>query len=448
MGDGTGGVTTHQQQHQASISGRGLNTVPSINPSAVKGRFDDVENYGADPTGEEPINEHLEAAWSDDTLIVLPKGEYKTNRKFRQTTTSNVGLIGQNAVIRHGEVNTIHGHLVLEGGYQGGTMMFRLGTPSNPHGDLLIGGLIFDWGWSENAGMQAINAFVEGEGEIRNIVFNGTHSLGTHGNIRAAAGSPDSVMLVDSVDMAGGGLHFRDTINTRTTRRYGGYTDRLPFGQSWSTQGVVGHPDQEGTSVFRNIVTGPWPGSPIYVRGGSGRKIVSKCIVSNGGSNQIRTNGGNNWEPVEWLDGTADWQEARDGPYGQTTIENCLCGVEEDPEGVYLTQTGILLQDGPQLVRNCEIELGLADGRGGGGTYGVGTRGESGAAPAGPGRVENTTITLHESTDAFYVSPYTASLEVENVAINTVGWEGTRSNLIGGVGPNLLQNVTLNGEPL
>ncbi|WP_232833728.1 hypothetical protein [Saliphagus sp. LR7] len=377
---------------------------------------------------------------------MLPEGEYKMNRKFRRTSGSNVGLIGQNAVIRHGKVEAINSHLVLQGEYQGGTMMFRLGTSTNPIEDILFGGFIFDWAWHENAGMQALNAFVGGESEIRNIVFNGTHSLGTHGNLRVAAASPESVVFVDSIDMRGGGLHFRDTINTRTTRRYGGHTERLPFGQSWSTQGIVGHPDQAGTSIFRHIVTGPWPGSPIYVRGGSGRKIVSECIVANGGSNQIRTNGGNNWEPVEWLDGTTDWQEARDGPYGQTTIENCLCVVEKDPEGVYLPQTGILFQDGPQLVRNCEIDIGIADGRGGGGTYGIGTRGEGGAKPAGPAVVENTTITLREDTDAIYVSPYTNSLKVRDVAINTVGWEGTAGELIGGVGPDLLENLTLNGE--
>ncbi|WP_157972460.1 hypothetical protein [Saliphagus sp. LR7] len=95
--------------------------------------------------------------------------------------------------------------------------------------------------------------------------------------------------------------------------------------------------------------------------------------------------------------------------------------VAQDPEGVYLTQTGFLFQDGPTILRNCEIDLGFAEG--GGGTYGIGTRGEGGAAPAGPVTVENTTITLHEDTDAVYVSPHTNSIHVQDVAIETVGWE-------------------------
>ncbi len=270
--------------------------------------------------------------------------------------------------------------------------------------------------------MQGLNAFIDGTGEIRNIVFNGKHSLGTHGDMRVAAGSPESVVLVDSVDMSGGGLHFTDTINTRTTDRYGGHVPGLPFGQSWSTTGMTGHPDQQGTTVFRRVISGPWPDNAIYVRGGSGRKIVSECVVANGGGSQIRNNGGDDWEPVEWLDGTEDKDEALNGPYPSSVVENSICMIDRKPDGVYITPGGILLQDGPQIVRNCEIEIAFTEGGGAGGTYGIGTRGEGGVAPAGPVAVENTTITLRENTDAVYVSPYTNSIEVqESRSIRSAG---------------------------
>lgn len=107
-----------------------------------------VEDYGADPTGEEPIGPALSQAWGNDTLIVVPEGLYTMNQGFRRTNSANVELIGQNAVIRHGRVDAINGHVVTAGEYEGGTMLFRIGTPSAPHqGEFVFGGFIFDWDW-------------------------------------------------------------------------------------------------------------------------------------------------------------------------------------------------------------------------------------------------------------------------------------------------------------
>ncbi|MFC4990329.1 hypothetical protein [Saliphagus infecundisoli] len=420
----------------------------ALPPDQYAPRFSEVVNlvddFGADPSGEHPIDAPLRQAWDNDRLIVLPEGEYKMNRPFRRTSTSNVGLIGQNALIRHGRVEAIEGHTVDQGEYTGSTMMFRIGTSTNPHGDLVFGGLIFDWGWHANAGMQGLNAFIDGEAEIRNIVFHGTHSLGSFANLRVATAEPDSVALVDSVDMRGGGLHYIDTINTREERRYDEGPEHPDFGQSWGSTGFTGHPDQQGTTVIRNMICGPWPDNTIYPRGGSGRKIVSGCIVWDGGGSQIRTNGGDDWEPVEWLDGTDNKDEALDGPYPGSVIEQCHVVIETNPDGVYINPRGILLQDGPQLVRDCEIEIAYAEGGGAGGTYGFGTRGEGGESPAGPAVVENSRITLYENANAIYVSPYTNSIEFHDIEINTVGWEAGLNRLVGGTGADQLENVIVN----
>ncbi len=423
-------------------------TPTALRPDHYADRFSEVVNlvddFGADSSGEQPIDAPLRQAWDNDRLIVLPEGEYKMNRPFRRTRTSNVGLIGQNATIRHGEVKAINRHTVDRGEYTGSTMMFRIGTSTNPHGDLVFGGLIFDWGWHENAGMQGLNAFIDGQAEIRNIAFQGTHSLGSFANLRVASATPDSVALVDSIDMRGGGLHYIDTINTREERRFDEGPEHPDFGQSWGSTGFTGHPDQQGTTVIRNMVCGPWPDNTVYPRGGTGRKIVSGCTVWNGGGSQIRNNGGDDWEPVEWLDGTDSKEEALNGPYPGSVIENCHVLINEKPEGVYINPRGILLQDGPQIVRNCEVEISYAEGGGAGGTYGFGTRGEGGSAPAGPAIVENSTITLHENTDAIYVSPYTNSLEAHDIEINTVGWDTRLNRLIGGVGADQLKDVIVN----
>jgi hypothetical protein len=435
----------------AAVSG---DVTPALSPEMYEDRFDEIidltsdlpPDLQADPTGEEPIDDALTAGWDDDTLLVLPQGQYKMNRGFRRTRYNNAGLIGQHAVIRHGAVDRIDGHTVLEGEYEGGTMMFRIGTSANPHGDLVFGGLIFDWSWHENAGMQGLNAFVDGRAEIRNIVFAGLHSLGTHGNMRVATATPDSFALVDGVEMREGGLHYINTINERATERYDGSVqideEGEEFGQSWSTTGLTGHPDQRGTCVFRNVVCGPWSGSPIYVRGGEGRKIVMDSLVSNGGGNQIRTSGGDDWEPIPEIDEDEDGDLSRDGPYGQSTIENCSVWVDRTPEGVHQVQRGFLLQDaGDHVIRNCSVELMFAEGSGAGGSYGIGTRGSVGDVS-----IEGTEITLHEEMDAVYVSPRTTgSVELRDSVVNAVGFDpGSEiSSLLGGTSA-ITDNVAFN----
>lgn len=173
----------------------------AIDPAAYEDRFSNVvditdDPYNADPTGEEPIGDALRMAWEDDTLIVFPQGQYKMNQGFRRTGWRDVGLIGQNAVIRHGEVNAIHGHTVDEGEYRGGTMLFQIGTVDTPHqGEFVFGGFIFDWS-RENAGMRGLYAMIGDRAEIRNIAFSGVHDLGTHGNMRVATMSPDASLAL------------------------------------------------------------------------------------------------------------------------------------------------------------------------------------------------------------------------------------------------------------
>lgn len=420
----------------------------SLNPELYADHFDRIvfaTDVGADPTGEQAIDPILNAELQPGTLLHFPEGVYKMNQNFRATgRTGNIGITGDQAVIRHGRVDAIDGHVVTEGEYSGGTMLFRIGTPSRPHhGYLVFGGLIFDWSWSENAGMQGLNAFIGGQAEIRNVRFEGVHSLGTHGNMRVATAEPESVALVDSIEMPGGGLHYVETINERQTERYDGTTMEVngeQVGQSWSTTGMTGHREQQGTVVFRNVTTGPWADNGIYVRGGSGRKIVSNCAAWNSGGNQIRNNGGDDWEPVEWLDGTEDKDEALEGAYPGSVIENSYVLIEHIPDPPYGTPRGILLQDGPQTVRNCEIEIGAAEGGGAGGTYGIGTRGQGGAAPAGPATVEDCVITLYEDANAVYVSPYSNTIDFGEIQVNTVGWNPSATGaFIGGDAPQIDQ---------
>lgn len=429
-------------------AGANINTeVPTaIDPAAYEDRFSEVvditeEPYNADPTGEEPIDEALMMAWEDDRLIVFPQGQYKMNQGFRRTGWQDVGLVGQNAVIRHGDVEVIHGHRVEEGEFRGGTMLFELGTMSSPHrGELVFGGFIFDWD-RENAGMQGLYAMVDSRAEIRNIAFNGVHDLGTHGNMRVATTSPSAVAIVDSVSMTGGGMHYHDTINTRQTRNYDGSVSDEGFGQSWSTTGVTGHPEMEGTVVLQNVLCGPWPDNGLYIQGG-GRQIVKNCIVSNSGTSNIRFNGTDDWEPVPEIDGTEDGEVTRDGPYSQSTVEGCVILIDRLPRGVYNDQRGIWHYDGEGTIRDCEVTIAHeSESSGAGGNFAIGTR--SGVTES---VVDGCQISLLEPADAFYfgtVSPVT----VQDVSIETEGWDAgsTPADVIGGRMPSL-ENVTLNGS--
>ena len=423
----------------------GVTTV--IDPAAYEDRFSNVvditdDPYNADPTGEEAIDDALMMAWEDDTLIVFPQGQYKMNQGFRRTGWRDVGLVGQNAVIRHGEVDAINGHTVDEGEYRGGTMLFRIGTMSQPHqGEFVFGGFIFDWA-RENAGMRGLYAMINDRAEIRNIAFNGVHDLGSHGNMRVATTSRDAFALVDSVDMSGGGMHYHDTINTRQTERYDGTVNEQGFGQSWSTTGIVGHTDMSGTTLFQNVICGPWPDNGLYVQGG-GRQIVRNCIASNSGTANIRFNQTDDWDPIPEIDETDDGELTRDGPYGQSMVEDCVTVVDRVPSGVHESGRSIWHYSGEGVIRDCEVTIAQeSEASGAGGNFAIGTR--SGVTES---TIENCQISLLEPADAFY-SGTSAPVTLRDVDIVADGWDpGTAPvDVMGGQTPSL-ENVTLNGSP-
>ncbi len=422
----------------------GVTTV--VDPGAYEDRFRNVvditdDPYNADSTGEEPIDDALMMAWEDDTLIVFPQGQYKMNQSFRRTGWRDVGLVGQNAVIRHGEVEAISGHTVDEGEYRGGTMLFQIGTADQPHqGELVFGGFIFDWA-RENAGMRGLYAMVGDRAEIRNIAFNGVHDLGTHGNMRVATMAPDAFAHVDSVDMSGGGMHYADTINTRQTENYDGSTSDGGFGQSWSTTGIAGHTSMSGTTLFENVICGPWPDNGMYVQGG-GRQIVRNCITSNSGTSNIRFNHTDDWEPIPELDENEDGELTRDGPYGQSTVEGCVVIIDRMPSGVHDAQRSIWHYAGEGMIRDCEVTIAHESESGGAaGNFAIGTR--SGVTES---VIENCRISLFEPADAFY-SGTSAPVTLRDVDIVADGWDAgsSVSSVIGGQTPSL-ENVTLNGS--
>jgi hypothetical protein len=418
----------------------------ALDPARYENRFSDVvditdDPYNTDPTGEEPINQALARAWDDDTLIVFPQGQYTMDRGFRRTGWSDVGLIGQNAVIRHSEVEAIDGHFIEEGEYRGSTMLFRIGTANQPHqGEFVFGGFIFDWA-CENAGMRGLYAMIGDRAEIRNIAFNGVHNLGTHGNMRVATMAPDAFALVDSIDMSGGGMHYTDTINTRETANYDGSLSEDGFGQSWSTTGIAGHPSMSGTTLFQNVICGPWSDNGLYVQGG-GRQIIRNCIASNSGTSNIRFNQTDDWDPVPEIDENEEGELTRDGPYGQSTVEGTVVIIDRMPSGVHDAQRAIWHYAGDGVIRDCEVTIAHeSESSGAAGNFAIGAR--SGVTES---LIENCRISLLEPADAFY-SGTSGSVTLRDVDIIVEGWDvgSPPASVMGGRMP-AFEGLTLNGS--
>lgn len=434
------GCAAHQAQvQQANPSSEKGEVSTALDPSQYADQFesvvDIVEDFEADPTGQESINPALEDAWADDRLIVFPPGQYKMTESFDRTGRRvNAGIIGMNAVIRHGRVDAIHGHRVREGEYHGNVRMFNMGTRPDPlRGKFLFGGFIFDWNWSENAGMQGLHTHVDGELEVRNIQFHGIHSLGCHGNMRVVTMSPSSYGLVDSIDMRWGGKHYENTINTRSTAPRGPRSSWEGNPPSWSTTGIVGDAYLEGTMHINNVLCGGWPGAGMYYQGGGGRKIVTNCVSVNSNVAQIRVSGRDAWEPVDYLDGD-DPETSR---YAQTTVENCMAGVDHNPDHEsYAAQRGIWLRDGWSTVRDCNVVL-YDKGHERSSEYGLGILHDVERAT-----VERVRFELHNPVPAIQSST-SGDVSLRHVEIDTVGWDGSRSDLIRGA---TVQNLKINGE--
>lgn len=437
FGDPNGGT----DGSEAVLGGEPLQKNWSIDPTNYAGRFDRIVNIAEVdpelPNGEKSINETLDSVVEDGTLVFFPQGQYKMTRPFRRTGGTDIGLIGDNAVIRHGRVDAIHKHTVTQGEYAGSSMMFRIGTGDDPHhGSLVFGGFVFDWSWSENAGLQGLNAQVDGQAEIRNIYFHGVHSLGSHGNLRAAPHARDSVVYVDNVDMRYGGLHYRHTINTRTESRNGVFAPSGPP-PSWSTTGYTAHPQMEGTIVLNRVVCGAWPDNGLYPHSGGGRQIVRNCYAFNSNVANIRVNGRSAWDPIPWIDG----EDPAESPYPRTTVENCKVVVNDTRYPEFMSsQRGIWLRDGISQVRDCEIVIGIDGGFRANGGYALGA--SSGVDNA---LIENVQIDLRGETYGLYVGT-SGIIQVEDVDIVTRGWSVDALRAIRG-SPSL-EDVTLNGDQI
>jgi len=95
----------------------------------------DIVDAGADPTGEDPIDDALRSAAADDTLVEFPPGRYRLDAEF-VPDVSRLGIRGTDATIV-----PVRGNDQLLFGLGGGT----------PASELIVDGLTFDFR-AENTG--------------------------------------------------------------------------------------------------------------------------------------------------------------------------------------------------------------------------------------------------------------------------------------------------------
>ncbi|WP_255149566.1 hypothetical protein [Halorarius halobius] len=127
-------------------------------------RFDrvvDVRQRGADPTGNEPINDVLEANRGNDTLFFFPPGTYLMSDPWVVREFSNVGVVGRDATV------------TIPPGYK--NYLFAFGEPDSARG-LLFEGVDFDCS-ARDSGARVLEARIDDGLEVRDVTVRGVQEV-------------------------------------------------------------------------------------------------------------------------------------------------------------------------------------------------------------------------------------------------------------------------------
>ena len=134
LGGSGGGVPAGTGNN--STQGKGVKFPAALSAKQYASAFENVVNMveaGADPEGNEDVVPVIEQELQSNTLLYFPEGRYKMNSQVARRGEKNLGLIGNGAVLTHGEVNDIKGFTVTEGEFEGKAQHFKIGSGSNPH---------------------------------------------------------------------------------------------------------------------------------------------------------------------------------------------------------------------------------------------------------------------------------------------------------------------------
>ena len=354
-----------------------------------------VEEFGADPTGEEPINDALDAAIQDDTEVVFPEGEYWIDGiGYRNWSVSNVALVGEGEARLRPTQDSAPVLLLLHGTH------------------IRVENLIIDQTAEDTS--TGINVQADDGLVIRDVLFDGagdgpggpTDEYGDNGerhgpfNIVPAVTDPDGVGLIENVHMPDGTVPYYRKGGVWVANEHAGHLqfERCSFeyfsdnALYTSGAGVPGNGQNGSIGVencfFRNNNT-------TAIRLGTPESYAKNCtVVIEAGE----------LPPVPWgaVTGRAGWiWYGFDGFYEDIDV------ISDDPRGM-----GIFAHDshtGSLDVRNCRFEMN-----------GDGARVLETVDSGGTVTVEDTSITGEAGLDAA-VQLVEREIAFDNVYINQTG---------------------------
>jgi hypothetical protein len=267
-----GAVGVYETSRSATANVAGVSV-----PTAYLDRFPnvvDVVEAGADPTGGQTIHEVLYDVVADDTLVVFPEGRYRMDHQFRHTGFENVGFFGPDATIFHGRIDALSGSSVSAGEFTGPARFFRLGVIYNPGRDLLFEGFTFDFN-APQTGLRAIEAYVAGGLEVRDVTIAGRHDTGTLGPALFSITQADGAGVVERFRAPGGAAFSKDTI-----------------GDLWTgPTGMLIDSHHAGTLRVVDSELGSFPDNGLYISGAHGTVHVEGGYYANSNVASIRLKG-------------------------------------------------------------------------------------------------------------------------------------------------------------
>ncbi len=415
MGGGGGSVPSSGNNSNSTNSSQ-VGVGSALDPSQYSGEFTRVVNMvkdaGADPTGKEDVSPLIQRELRDETLLFFPQGTYKMNSQIRRAGNKDMGIIGNNAVMKHGIVEAIDGFDVTKGEFHGPAQHFKIGVPDNPHrGKFVFGGFVFDWR-GKNEGIQILNHHTAGTSIVQNVRQRGMHSLGCQGAFRLDPVTEEAAILGRRLDIRFGGKTYQKTINSRDTYDGGPYA-----GRSWATSGITMHPRTQGTLRLEEVMCGGWPDNGIYVIGGhpdkgDGTVEVINCIAANSQASNIRIGGEN------------------------SKIIGCKVIIDQAfGEEFYHEQRPIRIDDGTCTVRNTRIIQRQPTGWSLTVLHGVQNA-----------TIQNVSVEIFNQPQlALVVSDEVGKCTVDGFSVQTKGWHGTHSSLFRGW-PDVAKNISVNGR--
>jgi len=227
--------TPHIETNRDPATGSERTGIPDRLASSY-GTVVNIVEAGADHAGREPIDDVLASAIGADTLVYFPQGEYYLETKFKFTRVSDLGLVGDRALLRPPD------------GFSG--TLFVLGSDDGDAG-LRFEGIDFDF-TAEETGARPLHAAVDDDLLVRNVAVLGRQDV-DQDSMRFDVTDEDGTGRVENLRLPDGG----DTAFSNT----GVYVGEQSVGElSFVNCRIEGFPDN---GLYASPATGP-----VHVEGG------------------------------------------------------------------------------------------------------------------------------------------------------------------------------------